>query len=165
MADMYSVRLGEEEREKLGRLVNESGLSGKEFFSELLSAYELQKAKTSAPFIAEDIKELEVITRRINSIYVNVVERVNSLSKASDEQMQHIQKSYEKQLADLRAENQRLIIALDNFEKENALITERANKLELEITDTRALVDIKKLVEQLKMDYVPNKKVSDRLST
>jgi|GEM_PF-3715756 len=165
MSEMYSVRLGEVEREKLNRFVSESGLSNKDFISDLISMYEMQKAKTAEPVFAEDIKELETVTRRMNAIYVNMVERVNSMMMESAEQVKSEKEVYEKKLAELSAENQRLKSELEISERERAQLEERAEKLEAVAADARALVDIKNLVELLATNYVPDKKVRDRLNT
>jgi len=94
MADTtYSVRISDEEQERLKNLVSESGLSNKEFFTNLLSTYELQRAKETAPIISADIEELETLTRRINGIFVNVAERLSTLQRDTAEQMNQAQES------------------------------------------------------------------------
>lgn len=82
----YSVKVSEQDQERLKTLVNESGLNNKDFFINLLSIYEIQKAKEITPILTADIEELETLTRRINSIFANASERINTLQRESTEE-------------------------------------------------------------------------------
>lgn len=90
MADSttYSVKVSDETQEKLKILVEQSGLNNKEFFTTLLSMYELQQTRTNTPILSQDIDELETLTKRINSIFVNVGERFNTLQKINTETLE-----------------------------------------------------------------------------
>lgn len=82
----YSVKVSEQDQDRLKALVNESGLNNKDFFINLLSIYEIQKAKETTPILTADIEELETLTRRINGIFVNASERINTLQREGTEE-------------------------------------------------------------------------------
>ena len=109
MADNWTVRIDEEEKEKLNELIQKSGFeTNKDFFMNLVSMYELSKAKDNNPLLAQDIEELQKITNRINGIYLNIGERIDTLLNDTKEE-------YIKQLAEKQVENDEL------REKKNSL--------------------------------------------
>lgn len=88
MADItYSFKTDEETKERIKQLIEESGISGKDFFGNLLSVYELEKVKSGIPLLSADIGELESLTKRINAIFINIGERVNTLQTECAEQV------------------------------------------------------------------------------
>jgi chromosome segregation ATPase len=78
----WSVKLTEDVKEKVSRTLQQSGLTGKEFMEVLLNTYE--QIKKDRPEITPDLEELESITKRICTIYVNVGERITTLLHDKD---------------------------------------------------------------------------------
>jgi len=92
MADnTYSVKVNEETQERLRASLEASGLNNKDFFVHLLSVYELQKSKEAAPILAADIDELEALTRRVNTIFINIAERINTVRDEGAERLRKAQ--------------------------------------------------------------------------
>lgn len=91
MAETWSAKIDDEEKEKLNELIEQSGLSSKDFLSTMITAYELSKAKESNTLLTQDIDELQRITNRINSIFSNVGDRIQTLLNSKDDE-------YKKQL-------------------------------------------------------------------
>lgn len=82
MADStYAVKVNDELKDKLQKLVDESGQSSKDFFADMVSQFELANAKKQAPILSADIDELVKLTTRINNIFINVGERVSNLQE------------------------------------------------------------------------------------
>lgn len=110
MADnnIFSVRLEEQDKEKLLQMIQESGRSNKEFMSVLLSAYELNKAKIEIPDLAKDIEGLQALTQRINEYYVNIGKRIEDTQKAKDIQYTKEVEVYKNRIDGLKAENEKL---------------------------------------------------------
>lgn len=110
MADnnMFSVRLEEQDKEKLLQMMQESGRSNKEFMGVLLSAYELNKAKIEIPDLAKDIEGLQALTQRINDYYVNIGKRIEDTQKSKDLQYTKEIYLYKNRIDVLKAENEKL---------------------------------------------------------
>lgn len=87
MADStYSVRIDDTTKQKISDLIKDSGLNSKDFMGEMIQAYEINKTKEIVPLIEQDLTELQTLTRRINNIYMGIGERIDTMSKAKDEE-------------------------------------------------------------------------------
>lgn len=112
MADTtYAVKITEELKDKLQHLIDKSGHSSKDFFAEMISQFELAGIKKKTPMLAADIDEMMSLTTRINNLFVNIGERINSMEESH--RLQLAQKAKDKdaligllrqQLDDLRGE-------------------------------------------------------------
>lgn len=80
MADTtYSVKVSEDVQEKIKQLVDSSGISSKDFFSNMVANYELELTKKHTPILSNDITEIQQLTKRINNIFIGVGERIETL--------------------------------------------------------------------------------------
>jgi len=103
MADnTYSVKVNDETQERLRASLEASGLNNKDFFVHLLSVYELQKSKEATPILAADIDELGALSRRINAIFVNIAERINTVRDEGAERLQQAQAASSGMIVSLR---------------------------------------------------------------
>ena len=76
MSDVtFGVKVSEEMKLELSQIMKEHALSGKEFMSMLLASYRLDKAKEETKFFESDIIELQNLTKRIQSIFLNMTEK------------------------------------------------------------------------------------------
>ncbi len=65
----WSVKLSDDDKEKLIGTIKESGIeTSKDFIMHLLQLHEIDKAKQSKNLIGQDIDELQKLTNRINCI-------------------------------------------------------------------------------------------------
>ena len=155
MADItYSFKTDEETREQIKHLIDESGISGKDFFGNLLSAYELGKVKEGSPLLTADIDELESLTKRINTIFINIGERVNTLQAEHAEQLRQSQESGSStiELLQLRIKTlesdrlcdeeriQSIIEDKEQAENQSSGLHSRINELEETIQDKNSLI-------------------------
>ncbi len=69
----YSVKLDEELKKKITQFVKESGVTGKEFFAELLEMYELEKRNEGNSYAAE-LKELDDHLKRVRILCRGLVD-------------------------------------------------------------------------------------------
>ncbi len=130
----YSVRVPEDLKEKLTLVMQESGLTGKEFVGDLLSLYQLHQAKENVPVaLQSDIDELRRYTSRINHIYGNIVERTyetTQLQKAAhEEEMEKLKE----EMAELQAGFQSQKEALDLMKQEKETMAALKSDLEKEL--------------------------------
>jgi chromosome segregation ATPase len=82
----WGVKMSEDLKEKIGGLLKESGLQGKEFIEYLATLYENNQIKQNQPLMTQDFEEIETLTRRILSVFNNVGERVTTTLKDREEQ-------------------------------------------------------------------------------
>jgi chromosome segregation ATPase len=113
----FSVRMDQEDKQKLVQLIQESGKSNKEFMSVLLSAYELNKTKVEIPEIAEDLKGLEALTKQINDYYVNIGKRIENIQKSKDIEFTKETEVYKNRIEVLKAENDKLNVDYEGLQQ------------------------------------------------
>jgi DNA repair exonuclease SbcCD ATPase subunit len=89
----WSVRMPAELKERITTLIEQSGVSGKDFMAEIIQVYEMNQVKETVPIVEADAKELQGITRRINEIFVNIAERIKSIETSK-------QSEYEREIAE-----------------------------------------------------------------
>lgn len=93
----WSAKIDDEQKEKLQNLIDESGLSSKDFLESLISLYEINSSKVHVKEISEDISEVQQLTLRMTNIFINVAERIESIKSFAEadkirsmEEKQHI---------------------------------------------------------------------------
>ena len=121
MADVtFGVKVPEEMKNELSELMKDSTLSGKEFMGLLLSSYKLEKAKEEHDLFEGDLKELQVVLKRVQSIYTHMIEK----SKLNHtEQMNEVAKKVDEQINQketLLVEQKKLEEALESSQKKEA---------------------------------------------
>lgn len=104
----FSVRMEQEDKEKLIQLIQDSGKSNKEFMTSLISIYELNKAKIKLPDIAKDIEGLEALTKQINDYYVNMGKRIENIQKSRDIEFTKETEIYKSRIESLKADNDKI---------------------------------------------------------
>lgn len=150
MSDVtFGVKVPEELKKQLEDLQKSSGLrTGKDFMQQLVNIYQVEKAKESIPVVAEDLKELQTLTQRINNIYLNLGYRIESINKAQEEEKtkmlkdkDSIIKNLQTKIEDLKDQNDNL--NNDNSEKVNLIndLYQRVNQLTNSNDSIKALND------------------------
>lgn len=77
MADaVFSVRIDEELKNRFLELAQQNGINNKDLMQMMLTQFELGQIGTGADQFAQDIDELQRLTKRMADIYLNMVERV-----------------------------------------------------------------------------------------
>ena len=147
----YSVRVPEEVKEKLTKISQETGLTGKEFMEDMLSLYQLHQTKEESPIAFQtEVNELRQYMNRVNSIYANILERARGSIELQEKKTQEaIQKKdtaltkvkddlnnakvlYEENLKDL----QKACDARDKLEKEKSKLEKQYQAFEEQAKDT-----------------------------
>ncbi|MBW9146846.1 hypothetical protein K2F40_14765 [Clostridium sp. CM028] len=104
----FSVRMEADDKEKLMELIQGSGKSSKEFMGILMGAYELNKVKIDIPEVAEDINHLEALSNQINTIYVNMAKRIQTIDESKVLQFNKDMEIYKSKIESLNVENETL---------------------------------------------------------
>jgi chromosome segregation ATPase len=132
MADTtWAVKVTDELKEEIINLNKKSGLQGKDFMQYLLSLYEIEEAKETIPEIAEDLRELQVLTQRINDVYLNLSYRIENINIGKEEEVKKEIMQREKSIKELK-------IDLDKIKEENEDLHKEFNnkvKSEKELQD------------------------------
>lgn len=158
MADTtYAVKVSDELKEKLQKLVDESGQSSKDFFADMVSQFELANAKKQAPILSADIDELVKLTTRINNIFINVGERVLNLQETYQLEAENQMKEKESLISLLQQQVESLKRdAVQTEDQVNALMADnetlRKEKIEAEKKYTSEIGQLKEM--NLKNDEI-----------
>ncbi len=150
MADLtWSVKMPEELKEKVAEKLQESGLSGKEFMESLLNSYELQRMKEERPELLQDLQELEMLSKRICSVYINIGERIStvlsdkeSLYKMDVQDRDTKIETLKENIKELSLENEELKKKSEQAENDKTAIEKEKTHME-----ARLMNDIKQLSE------------------
>jgi hypothetical protein len=147
----FGVKVPEELKEQLQKLMGDSGLAGKDFMQQIINSYTLEKTKENIPAVAEDLKELQGLTQRINNIYLSLGYRIENITKAQLEQQQNELYKKDSLISDLQNKNNKslndydvLTEAYNNIVNQNNEYLQRVN----ELTDSN--INIKALIEEYK---------------
>ena len=107
----WGVKVDEIMKEKLSNAMRESGMEGQDFINTLYTLYVSQIMKQARPESAGAIEELQKITQRIYTIYLNFIEQSDNLVKAKKE-------TFELDLNKLMEKNTTLKSQIEEKEKE-----------------------------------------------
>lgn len=137
----FSVRMDHEEKERLIRLIQDSGKNNKEFMTSLLNAYDLNKTKVEIPELAQDISALQALTQQINEYYVNIGKRIQTMQKSRDLVFTKEIEVYKNTVDTLTIENEKSKIDFTEIQKAYNNISTDYNE---------AIKQLKQLQESLK---------------
>lgn len=106
----FGVKVPEDLRDEINEMMKDSGLVGREFMQQLIDSYMLDKTKQEIPEMAEEIKELELLTHRINEMYLYLGTRFQNIIATRQKEKEQIgknaeeeKKSYEESLEEYKS--------------------------------------------------------------
>lgn len=82
--ETWGLKLDQDLKEKLQSIIKEDFESSKDFMEQLISLYELNKLKQGSNVLTDEIDQLESLTRRINSIFINANEKIGNMLQEKD---------------------------------------------------------------------------------
>jgi chromosome segregation ATPase len=146
----FGVKVPEDLKEQLAKLMQDSGLAGKDFMQSLVNVYQVEKTKEGIPEVAQDLKELQGLTQRINNIYLNLGYRIDNLMKSKEAELQE-------QLQRKNAIIVTLQNKIDELDSKSEMLTEAFNtsvndKCELE-TRVNELTESNNSIKALNEEY------------
>lgn len=152
MSDVtFGVKVPEELKRDISKMMQDSGLTGKEFMQSLINVYQVEKTKENIPEVAQDLKELQGLTQRINDIYLSLGYRIENISKVNEKEMQEILSKKESiigQLQDkietLKDDKEKIENVHQEVVNERSELCQRVN----ELTDSN--LNYKALIEEYK---------------
>lgn len=156
MADVtFGVKVPEEMKNELAEIMKNTQVTGKEFMGLLLNSYKLEQKKQSEDLLVKDIDELQRLLQRIQSIYLNIGERVSFIVEErvgeaqaaidqKEEEKQELFKTkelLEKQISELVEEKAEAQAAYKTLEKAYKEIEEINKEQKLQIKQHHTLCD------------------------
>lgn len=137
MSDVtFGVKMPEELKNQINKLMSDSGLVGKDFMQQLTNMYVVEKTRESIPEVAEDLKELQALTQRINNIYLNLGNRIENITKVQQEHAQKELQGKDNIILDLQSkiealndENDTLNNDYKNIVNQNIQLNQHVNEL------------------------------------
>lgn len=162
MADVtFGVKVPEEMKNELSELMKESTVSGKEFMGMLIASYKLEKTKESAALFDGDLKELQSLIKRIQSLFINMIDK-------SSLEIEAIKGEGEKNLSDKENEKKQFEETIQAHQstiqqlQESIKVLENKNKqLENQLLESNE--DIKTYKQQLKNQSLLDTKYQDEI--
>lgn len=82
--ETWALKLDAELKEKIQEIVKSDFDSSKDFMEQLVSIYELNQLKQGENVLSQEVEELEMLTRRINHIFVNANAKINTVLSDKD---------------------------------------------------------------------------------
>lgn len=82
--ETWGLKLDSELKEKIQEIIKNNFDSSKDFMEQLVSVYELNQLKQEENVLVSEVEELESLTRRINSIFINANARINTMLQDKD---------------------------------------------------------------------------------
>lgn len=162
MSDVtFGVKVSEEMKAELSQIMKDHALSGKEFMSILLASYRLDKVKEETQLFESDIIELQNLTKRIQSIFINMTEK-------SRLNHQEEQQALEKVIESQQLEKETVIKEQEELKKmlEEAKIREHdmhQNELALQKSNDESEKEIMTLKRQLENNMLLHKKFEEQV--
>lgn len=150
-SSVLGIRLDAEERKRFDEFVVEEGKNNKDFLNILLNIYELNKGKTKNINLVGDIEELEGYTNKIQKVFINIIDKLES-------QKEGITEDSEKNLQIYKEKVNNLIIANERLKSINSTIEDKltnVNNVMLTIEEQNKSLsesnsNIKALIEEYK---------------
>ncbi len=81
----WGVKVSDELKEKLTNVMKDSGMEGESFAQQMLTVYMAEVLKQEKPQMAAEVQELQSLTQRIYSIYLNAAERTDNILQSKEE--------------------------------------------------------------------------------
>lgn len=154
MADVtWGVKVPEELKEQINRLMKESGLQGKDFMQQIINAYIVEMAKVETPEIAQDLKELQSLTQRINDIYLNMGYRIENLYEGQKRKTDQLLDKKDEIINEMHDE---LEASRDKYENLVKLYNEKNNSINDLCKDIERLTENNQNLKALNEEYKKN---------
>jgi len=150
MADQtYAVKVSEETKEQVQKMVEVAGCTSKEFFEKLLQVYQMETLKEGSPRNSEDLREIEALLSRVNQVICNLAIKGDTEVFIIRQQQQEKELQQFEQLKAVEEKNNFLLASLKNAEEELGMAQEAKDTAEKQakITDD-ALAQSNELVTE-----------------
>lgn len=140
----FGVKVPEGFRDQINELMKDSGLVGREFMQQLLDSYLLDQNKQEVPEMAEEIKELQALTHRINEMYLYLGTRFQNSASLNEKEKKNMDEAIKSSKLSFEEKVRAYKEAAENTK---ISVEEKVTVLQQELDKTKQAN--KKLTEQL----------------
>jgi predicted nucleic acid-binding Zn-ribbon protein len=137
----WGLKTDENFRQEIKDVIDNSGKTANEFMKGLLNLYKVEKMKQTSQLVHEDLHELQILTQRINSIFLNLSERTNMAVRIKEEEMQKDLDAKDVEIKNKNEEISNLLSSIELMKIENQetksekqLLINQINDLETKLT-------------------------------
>lgn len=132
----WGVKVSDELKDRIQNIIRDENTSSKDFIESLVSMYELNKVKYGDNLLKEEIEELESLTRRINSIFINTNSKVKTLVNDNQNRFDSVMESklslidtLQENLIQIKNENEDIKSLNQELVNSKSELTKRVNEL------------------------------------
>lgn len=162
MADVtFGVKVPEEMKNELAEIMKSTQLTGKEFMGLLLTTYKLEQKKQAEDLLVKDIDELQRLLQRIQTMYLNVSERVGLIVEERIGEVEAVVVQKEEEKATLIKEKSLLEEKINNLLKEKEEAKDRYLALEKAYSELEEQISEQKI--QIKQHHTLCEKYEEQI--
>lgn len=146
----WGVRVPEKLKNELNTMMHEVDVSGKEFIEMLISSYRLEEAKRKGNLYESDVRELQILLKRVQALFSNSIERTLSINIEEQNKIERLQEQHKIEIEKMTSQRAEL---------SKALGTAKANyneSMRSEKAAQKALEEAKKQLSQQKVQLENN---------
>lgn len=162
MADVtFGVKVPEEMKNELAEIMKSTQLTGKEFMGLLLTTYKLEQKKQAEDLLVKDIDELQRLLQRIQTMYLNVSERVGLIVEEHIGEVEAVVVQKEEEKEALIKEKSLLEEKINNLLKEKEEAKDRYVALEKAYSELEEQISEQKI--QIKQHHTLCEKYEEQI--
>lgn len=162
MADVtFGVKVPEEMKNELAEIMKSTQLTGKEFMGLLLTTYKLEQKKQAEDLLVKDIDELQRLLQRIQTMYLNVSERVGLIVEERIGEVEAVVVQKEEEKEALIKEKSLLEEKINNLLKEKEEAKDRYVALEKAYSELEEQIGEQKI--QIKQHHTLCEKYEEQI--
>ena len=162
MADVtFGVKVPEEMKNELAEIMKSTQLTGKEFMGLLLTTYKLEQKKQAEDLLVKDIDELQRLLQRIQTMYLNVSERVGLIVEERIGEVEAVVVQKEEEKETLIKEKSLLEEKINNLLKEKEEAKDRYVVLEKAYSELEEQISEQKI--QIKQHHTLCEKYEEQI--
>lgn len=162
MADVtFGVKVPEEMKNELAEIMKSTQLTGKEFMGLLLTTYKLERKKQAEDLLVKDIDELQRLLQRIQTMYLNVSERVGLIVEERIGEVEAVVVQKEEEKEALIKEKSLLEEKINNLLKEKEEAKDRYVALEKAYSELEEQISEQKI--QIKQHHTLCEKYEEQI--
>ena len=113
---ILSVRVSEEFKQKFIDMAQSTGVNNKEFLQSVIKAYEVNKSVEGDTFFYSDIEEMQMLTCRMNELYLNIVDKTRLREKEKEGRIKETVEEKDRIITESQEESKKLLEKIEKIE-------------------------------------------------
>ncbi|WBW95067.1 hypothetical protein [Oceanirhabdus sp. W0125-5] len=145
---ILSVRVSDEFKQKFINMAQSTGVNNKEFLQNVINAYEVNKSVEGDRFFYSDIEEMQMLSSRVNELYLNIIEKSKIREKEKEGRIKETIEEKDRIITDIQEEKKKLlekIEKIENIKSENDRVKKDLKKIK---EDNESLKSLNSLLKE-----------------